>query len=147
MRKQGLIVAAALLAFALIIGFSARAISQDSSEKSQKSHKMQHLMDSYAGHFGEVSGDGVLAAAISRRGPVTVGVTAQRIVGGDGLSMAAERCAKVALRGIDISLLATGTLDGQGVAILVAAKTPATAAEIAYVTDLDQCTIIYSERL
>ena len=147
MRKQALIVAAALLAFAVIIGFGAQAISQDSSEQKKQPPKMAHLMDVYAGHFGEVSGDGVLAAAISRRGPITVGVTAKRIVGGDGLSMAAERCAKVALRGVDISLLATGTLDGEGVAIIVAAKTPATNAEIAYVTDLDQCTIIYSERL
>jgi hypothetical protein len=61
--------------------------------------------------------------------------------------MAAERCAEVALSGVDISLLATGTLDGDGVAIIVASKTPATDAEIAYLTDLDQCTIIYSERL
>ncbi|MEI6570136.1 MAG: hypothetical protein WCO36_01755 [Actinomycetes bacterium] len=147
MPKQALIITSALLAFAVIIAFGAQAISHDSSEQKNQPHKMAHLMDVYAGHFGEVSGDGVLAAAISRRGPVTVGVTAQPIISGDDLSMAAERCAEVALSGVDISLLATGTLDGEGVAIIVASKTPATDAEIAYLTDLDQCTIIYSERL
>ncbi|MBJ7382500.1 MAG: hypothetical protein JHC66_07925 [Acidimicrobiia bacterium] len=147
MRKQALIVTTALLAFAVIIGFGAQAISEDSSEEKKQPHKMARSKDVYAGHFGEVSGEGVLAAAISSRGPITVGVTAQPIIGGDDLSMAAQRCAEVALSGVEISLLATGTLQSEGVAIIVASKTPATDAEIAYVTDLDQCTIIYSERL
>ncbi len=147
MRKQALIITSALLAFAVIIGFGAQAISGDSSEQKKQPHKMGRSMDVYTGYFGEVSGDGVLAAAISSREPAPVGVTAQPIISGDDLSMAAERCAEVALSGVDISLLATGTLDGEGVAIIVASKTPATDAEIAYLTDLDQCTIIYSERL
>lgn len=147
MRKQALIVTSAVLAFAVIIGFGAQAIIQDSSEQKKQPHKMERSKDVYAGHFGEVSGEGVLAAAISSRGPIPGGVTAQPIIGGDDLSMAAQRCAEVALSGVDISLLATGTLEGEGVAILVASKTPGTGAEIAYVTDLDQCTIIYSERL
>ena len=147
MRKQALIITSALLAFAVIIGFGTQAISQDSSEAKKQPHKMAHSKDVYAGHFGEVSGEGVLAAAISSRGPIPAGVTAQPIIGGDDLSMAAQRCAEVALSGVDISLLATGTLQSEGVAIIVSSKTPATDAEIAYVTDLDQCTIIYSERL
>ncbi|AKL74601.1 hypothetical protein IMCC26256_112342 [Actinobacteria bacterium IMCC26256] len=147
MRKQALIITSALLAFAVIIGFGAQAISEDSSEEKKQPDKMAQSMDVYTGYFGEVSGDGVLAAAISSHGPIPVGVTAQPIIGGDDLSMAAERCAEVALKGVDISLLATGTLEGKDVAIIVASKTPATDAEIAYVTDLDQCTIIYSERL
>ncbi|MBJ7282207.1 MAG: hypothetical protein JHD40_03745 [Acidimicrobiia bacterium] len=147
MRKQALIVTTALLAFAVIIGFGAQAISEDSSEEKKQPHKMARSKDVYAGHFGEVSGEGVLSAAISSRGPIPGGVTAQPIIGVDDLSMAAQRCAEVALSGVEISLLATGTLQSEGVAIIVASKTPATDAEIAYVTDLDQCTIIYSERL
>lgn len=147
MRRRSTLGIAILIAFAVIVGFGLRAINQDSSTQNKQAASEQHLMDAYVGHFGEVSGEGVLAAAISRRGPVTVGATAQQIVGGDALSLAAERCAKIEFRGVAIDLLATGTLSGEGVAIIVAAQTSKTVAQVAYVTDLDQCTIVYSERL
>lgn len=147
MRRPTNLRITAFITFAVIVGFGVRAINQDSSTQNKEAASKQELMDAYVGNFGEVSGDGVLAAAISRRGPLITGVTAQPIVGVDALSIAAERCAKIAFGRIAIDLLATGTLSGAAVAIVVASQTSKTGAEIAYVTDLDQCAIIYSERL
>ncbi len=151
MRRGSIVVLATLLASALIVVFGVIAINQDSrppkKQQNKKGVDTPNLGDTYVGNFGEVSGDGVLAAAILRKGPVTVGLTAAEIVGSDRLSMAAESCAKVALGGVPIDLLATGTLNGERVAIIVASKTTSAGAQVAFVTNLDQCVIIYSERL
>ena len=151
MRRGSIVVLATLIAFALIIVFGVIAINGDSPAQNKQQNKngahAPQLIGAYVGHLGEVSGEGVLAAAISRNGPAGVGVTAQRSISGDGLSEAAQRCANVALKGVLIDLLATGTLHGVGVAIIVASKTSSTGAQIAYITDLDQCTILYSERM
>lgn len=147
MRRGSIVVLATLLAFAMIIVFGVIAINGDSRPPKKQGVDTPNLGDAYVGNFGEVSGDGVLAAAISRKGPVTVGVTAAESVGSDRLSMAAESCAKVALGGVPIDLLATGTLNGERVAIIVASKTTSAGAQLAFVTNLDRCLIIYSERL
>ncbi|MEY4008296.1 MAG: hypothetical protein RLZZ467_1363, partial [Gemmatimonadota bacterium] len=107
-----------------------------------------HIMDSYIGGIGEVGTDDALRVAIQRRGPVDQGLgqdpTATSLLNGSGLSIAAERCVRVNIPGKSVSMLATGTWTTQPVAVYVA---EVTGAEVAFVSDLSSCAIVYSLRL
>ena len=80
--------------------------------------------------------------------PVDVGLgtgaSTTSILTGSGLSIAAERCVRVNLPGKSVTLLATGTWQGQVAAVWVA---EVTGARVAFVSDLSSCTILYSLRL
>jgi len=107
-----------------------------------------HIMDSYIGGLGEVGTDDALRTAIQRRGPVDQGLGqdtgATNPLNGSGLSIAAERCVRVNIPGRSVSLLATATWKAQPVVVYVA---DVTGAEVAFVSDLSSCAIVYSLRI
>jgi hypothetical protein len=107
-----------------------------------------HIMDSYIGGLGEVGTDDALRTAIQRRSPVDQGLaqdtTATSPLNGSGLSIAAERCVRVNIPGRSVSLLATATWKAQPVVVYVA---DVTGAEVAFVSDLSSCAIVYSLRV
>jgi hypothetical protein len=92
--------------------------------------------------------DDALRTAIQRRGPVDQGLaadpTATSLLNGSGLSIAAERCVRVNIPGKSVSLLATATWKAQPVVVYVA---DVTGAEVAFVSDLSSCAIVYSLRV
>ena len=134
------IVAIAVVAFVVLT----RGSSDDTAAKRAPAH----VMEEYIGSVGEVGTDEALRTAIGRRGPVDVGLgtgaSTTSILTGSGLSIAAERCVRVNLPGKSVTLLATGTWQGQVAAVWVA---EVTGARVAFVSDLSSCTILYSLRL
>ncbi|MFM7271859.1 MAG: hypothetical protein ACKO2C_09555 [Actinomycetes bacterium] len=144
-----LAVAAGVGVLAVLIGGGLWAQRDDGTPARTTRHGMgPHVMDAYIGGIGEIGEPQQLSAAIARRGPVDVGLgtgaTSTTVLGGSGLPIAAERCVRVSMPGRDVSLVATGQFRGLGAAIWV---TRAGGADVAFVSALDSCDILYSLRL
>lgn len=145
-KNLGLLVGAAI-AVAMVVTVAIMVITRpDESPKAEPVRA--HIMDAYIGSLGEIGTDDALRTAIQRRGPVDQGLTrdptATSLLNGSGLSIAAERCVRVNIPGKSVGLLATGTWKAQPVVVYVA---EVTGADVAFVSDLSSCAIVYSLRV
>lgn len=148
-RRTRAIAAAVVAVVAVAAGIAFAVTRPEPTRRRGAHHSMgSHVMDAYIGGIGEIGDPRNLSAAIARRGPVDVGLgsgsTPTTVLGGSGLPIAAERCVRVAMPGRTVSLVATGEFRGLGAAIWV---TRAGGADVAFVSALDSCDILYSQRL
>jgi hypothetical protein len=149
-RRTAIGVGAGAAVLALVVGGLLWARRDGSAPKRTTRHHAMgsHVMDAYIGGIGEIGEPQQLSAAIARRGPVDTGLgtgaTTTTVLGGSGLPIAAERCVRVTMPGRSVSLVATGEFRGLGAAIWV---TRAGGADVAFVSALDSCDILFSLRL
>lgn len=146
-KNLGLVIGA-LIAVAVIVTVAIIVVVGPGSSDPEPKAAHAHIMDSYIGSVGEIGTDDALRTAIQRRGPVDQGLapdpTGTRPLNGSGLSIAAERCVRVNIPGKSVGMLATGTWKAQPVVVYVA---EVTGADVAFVSDLSSCAIVYSLRV
>jgi hypothetical protein len=148
-RRIAVAAGAGAAVLALVVAGVLWARRDDGTASRPRQHAMgSHVMDAYIGGIGEIGEPQQLSAAIARRGPVDAGLgtgaTSTSALGGSGLPIAAERCVRVTMPGRSVSLVASGEFHGRSAAIWV---TRAGGADVAFVSALDSCDILYSLRL